>query len=182
VIAIFTHVGAEVAIGSFLVSYLMEPGIAGLSAPVAARYVSLYWGGAMIGRFAGSAVLRYVGTGHAVGAAATIAAGLVLVSMLSTGTVAMTAALLVGLFNSIMFPSLFTLGIAGLGPLTSRGSGLLVAAIVGGAIVPLLQGLLADRVGLQRSFVLPVICYGYVVFYGLVGSKPRRPALAGAVP
>jgi FHS family L-fucose permease-like MFS transporter len=177
VAAIFAYVGAEVAIGSFLVSYLMQPDIAGVTAPVAARYVSLYWGGAMVGRFAGSAVLRYVSTGRAVGTAATIAGGLIVCSILSTGTVAMAAALLVGLFNSIMFPSIFTLGIAELGPLTSRGSGLLIAAIVGGAIVPLLQGVLADRIGLHLSFVLPVLCYAYVVFYGFVGSIPRRRAL-----
>lgn len=170
--AISTYVGAEVAIGSFLVNYFIQPDIGALTAAVAARYVSLYWGGAMVGRFAGAAILRRVRTGPAVGAAAIVAALLVMTSILTTGHVAMWSIILVGLFNSIMFPSIFTLGIAELGALTGRGSGLLIAAIVGGAIVPLLQGVLADRIGIHGAFVLPVVCYAYIAFYGFSGSRP----------
>jgi FHS family L-fucose permease-like MFS transporter len=176
-IGIFVYVGAEVAIGSFLVNFFMQPEIGGLTAQTAARYVSFYWGGAMVGRFTGSALLRKVDTGAMVGASSLIAAVLVVTSMLTSGSVAMMTVLAVGLFNSILFPSIFTLGITGLGPLTGKGSGLLIAAIVGGAIIPLLQGALADRIGLQHAFFLPVICYLYLVFYGFVGSRQTAAAL-----
>ncbi|HWE53174.1 MAG TPA: sugar MFS transporter [Bryobacteraceae bacterium] len=174
-IGIFVYVGAEVAIGSFLVSFLMQPDIGGLTAQSAARYVSFYWGGAMVGRFAGSALLRKVKTGPAVGVAAVIAALLVVIAMASAGSVAMWSLLLVGLFNSIMFPSIFTLGIAGLGKLTAQGSGIMVAAIVGGAIIPLAQGSLADRIGLHHAFFLPVICYLFILYYGFIGSRTPKP-------
>jgi FHS family L-fucose permease-like MFS transporter len=170
-VGIFVYVGAEVAIGSFLVSFFMQPEISNLTAQSAARYLSFYWGGAMVGRFAGSALLRKVRTGPAVGVAAMIAAALVVTAMIASGTVAMWSLLLVGLFNSIMFPSIFTLGIAGLGKLTGKGSGVLVAAIVGGAIIPLAQGFIADRIGLHHAFVLPVACYLYILFYGFIGSR-----------
>lgn len=172
-VGIFTYVGAEVAIGSFLVSYFVQATQGALTAQAAAGYVSFYWGGAMVGRFLGSAVLQRLGTGRVVGAAAMAAGALVCTSMLSTGAVAMWSIILVGLCNSIMFPSIFTLGITGLGPLTSRGSGVLVAAIVGGALLPLVQGVVADTVGLQPSFAVPAACYLYIVYYGFAGSKPR---------
>lgn len=176
-IGIFVYVGAEVAIGSFLVNFFMQPEIGGITAQSAARYVSFYWGGAMVGRFLGSALLRRVSTGPAVGVAAIIAAFLVVTAMLTSGAVAMFSILLVGLFNSIMFPSIFTLGIAGLGKLTGKGSGVMIAAIVGGAIIPLAQGTVADRIGLQHAFFLPVLCYLYIVFYGFNGSRsePGEP-------
>jgi FHS family L-fucose permease-like MFS transporter len=167
------YVGAEVSIGSFLVSYFMQPDIAGLTAVTAARYVSLYWGGAMIGRFLGASILRKVPTGRAVGIAAIVACLLVITSMSTTGSVAMWSILAVGLFNSILFPSIFTLGIEGLGKLTGKGSAVLIAAIVGGAIIPLAQGVLADHIGLHIAFFLPALCYLYIMFYGFVGSKPR---------
>jgi len=170
-IGIFVYVGAEVAIGSFLVNYFMQPQIGGLTAQEAAKHVSFYWGGAMVGRFAGSAVLRKAPTGPAVGVAAILACALVCTSILSSGAVAMWSLILVGLFNSIMFPSIFTLGIAGLGRLTGKGSGILIAAIVGGAIIPIAEGALADRIGLQPAFALPAICYLYILFYGFVGSR-----------
>jgi MFS transporter, FHS family, L-fucose permease len=171
---IFVYVGAEVAIGSFLVSYFMQPDIGGFTAQTAARYVSLYWGGAMLGRFIGAAVLRKIPTGRAVGIAAIAAGLLVTTSILTTGSVAMWTILVVGLFNSILFPSIFTLGIEGLGKLTGKASAILIAAIVGGAIIPLTEGVLADHIGLHVAFVLPVLCYLYIVFYGFVGSKPRQ--------
>ena len=172
-VAIFTYVGAEVAIGSFLVNYMNLPEIGNLRPEVAAKYLTFYWGGAMIGRFIGSAVLQKIPTRVVLACNAVVAAVLVCLSMLSFGHLAMWALLIVGLFNSIMFPSIFTLGIEGLGPLTGEASGVLVMAIVGGAIIPELQGLLADRVGLHHAFVLPVLCYLYILFFAAKG-QPRR--------
>lgn len=171
-LAIFAYVGAEVAIGSFLVNYLGQPTIGDLPAKIAARYVSLYWGGAMIGRFIGAGVLRRVQTGTVLAVAAIGACVLVLISMATTGHAAMSAILLVGLCNSIMFPSIFALGVAKLGPLTGDGSGVLVMAIVGGAIIPEIQGALADHVGIQHAFILPALCYLYILYYALRGSRP----------
>jgi len=169
-IGIFVYVGGEVAIGSFLVNYMKEPYIAGLAEKVAAKYLMVYWGGAMVGRFIGSALLQRVSTRRLLGLAACVAALLVLTSMLNVGPMAMWSILLVGFFNSIMFPSIFTLGIEGLGKLTSRGSAILIAAIVGGAVVPELQGILADRIGIHHAFILPVICYLYIIYYAFRGS------------
>jgi MFS transporter, FHS family, L-fucose permease len=175
-VGIFVYVGAEVSIGSFLINYFGQPDIGNLTASVAARYVAYYWGGAMIGRFIGSAILQKVRTGTLLGIVAIAAALLVCVSMLATGQVAMWSIIFVGFFNSIMFPSIFTLGIAELGPLTGDGSGMLIMAIVGGAIIPELQGLLADSIGIHHAFILPVICYLYIVFYAFIGSKPATAA------
>jgi FHS family L-fucose permease-like MFS transporter len=171
-IGIFVYVGAEVSIGSFLINYFSQPGIGNLTEVAAARYVALYWGGAMVGRFVGSAILQKVRTGIVLAVAAVAACLLVCISMLATGHVAMWSIILVGLFNSVMFPSIFTLGIAKLGPLTGDGSGVLIMAIVGGAILPVLQGLLADRVGIHHAFVIPAVCYLYILFYALRGSRP----------
>jgi len=176
-VAIFTYVGAEVSIGSFLVNYMNLPEVGNLRPDVAAKYLSFYWGGAMCGRFIGSAILQKVPTRVVLGFNAVAAAFLVCLSMLSFGHLAMWTLLLVGLFNSIMFPSIFTLGIEGLGPLTGEASGLLIMAIVGGAIVPELQGLLADRIGLHHAFVLPVLCYLYILFFAIKG-QPRKQAQA----
>lgn len=172
--AIFVYVGAEVSIGSFLVKYFTNPIIGISTAETAAKIVSLYWLGAMIGRFIGSAILQRLQTGLVLGTAAIAAAALVCTSMLSFGNVAMISIILVGLFNSIMFPSIFTLAIAELGPLTGEGSGLLIAAIVGGAIIPWIQGVLADKIGIHHAFILPVFCYAYIVYYGFRGSRPIR--------
>ncbi len=173
-IAIFVYVGAEVSIGSFLVSYMSQPYVANISVKLAARYVSFYWGGAMIGRFIGSGLLQKVRTGTLLGAFAIIASLLVSVSILSTGHAAMWSILAVGLFNSIMFPSIFTLGIDGLGPLTGEGSGVLVCAIVGGAVIPELQGILADHIGIHHAFFIPVICYLYIMYFAFWGSQRRQ--------
>ena len=170
-IAIFAYVGAEVSIGSFLVNYLGQSDIAHLSAKAAAGFVSFYWGGAMVGRFLGAGLLGRFKPGSLLGLCAIFAALLVLISMAATGHVAMWTILGVGLFNSIMFPTIFSLGVAELGPLTGNASGLLNMAIVGGAILPVLQGMIADRVGIHHAFVLPVICYLYILYYGLSGSR-----------
>jgi FHS family L-fucose permease-like MFS transporter len=177
-LAIFTYVGAEVAIGSFMVSYFCQPDIAGLSPKIAAGYVSFYWGGAMIGRFIGAGVLQRVKTGYLLAVCAVCSATLVTVSFFAGGHLAMWSMIAVGFFNSIMFPSIFALGVAELGPLTASGSGLINMAIVGGAIIPVLQGAIADRIGIQDAFILPVICYVYIVFYGLRGSKPNSERFA----
>jgi FHS family L-fucose permease-like MFS transporter len=168
-IAIFTYVGAEVAIGSFLVNFLGQEDIAGLTAGEAGRYLSFYWGGAMVGRFIGAAVMQRVRPGKVLTFNAFVAAGLVVVSMLAGGTVSMWTILAVGLFNSIMFPTIFTLAIDGLGVHTGQGSGILCVAIVGGAVVPVIQGVFADQIGIQFAFFLPVLCYIYVAYYGLKG-------------
>lgn len=170
-IGIFVYVGAEVSIGSFLVSFFAEPEIAGLAESEAAKYIAYYWGGAMVGRFIGAAVMQKIAGGKALAFNATFAVILVLIAMLSTGITAMVAILLVGLCNSIMFPTIFSLAINGLGQHTSQGSGILCLAIVGGAIIPLLQGLLADSIGIQTAFFLPILCYLFIAYYGLLGSK-----------
>ena len=172
-IAIFVYVGGEVAIGSFLVNYFTQPEIAGLTEKVAASFVAFYWGGAMVGRFIGSALLQKVSTRGLLGVCAVCAAALVAISMLTTGHTAMYSIILVGFFNSIMFPSIFTLGVAELGPLTGDGSGVMIMAIVGGAIIPVAQGAIADRIGIHHAFFLPVICYLYILFFALSGSRPN---------
>ena len=177
-IGIFVYVGAEVGIGSFLVNYMSQPNIGNISLQLAARFVSLYWGGAMIGRFIGSAVLQKVRTGTLLGLSALAAFLLVTISMLTFGHLAMWTILLVGFFNSTMFPSIFTLSIEGLGPMTSKGSTLLVCAIVGGAIIPKLQGVLADRIGIHHAFILPALCYVYIALFAFKNNKPHSEAPA----
>jgi len=172
-LGIFAYVGAEVSIGSFLVNYFGLPNIAGMSALTAAGYVSFYWGGAMVGRFLGAPLLRRFQAGNLLALCAIAAAALVTASMMLGGHTAMWTILAVGFFNSIMFPTIFSLGVAELGPLTGNGSGLLNMAIVGGAILPVIQGTIADHVGLHHAFVLPVICYLYILYYALSGSKPN---------
>jgi len=245
--AIFAYVGAEVAIGSYLINYFKLSSIGNITEVEASKFVSLYWGSAMVGRFIGSALLNgmktastlvstavlslllavsyYAGgpaidssplakivsflvltrpiiilclilfvlllltsllqsgrvsvpTGRLLGIAALCSTALVSTSILTTGHFAMWSIILVGFFNSIMFPSIFTLGIAELGPLTGDGSGLLVMAIVGGAIIPPSYGFLADHFGLQHAFILPAICYLYIVYYAFSGSKPTVTASA----
>ncbi len=199
-LGIFTYVGAEVSIGSFLVNYMGLPGIAGLREATAANFLPVYWGGAMIGRFIGSAILQKVRTGTVLAIAATCAFVLVMVSMHTHGTglvssltlfgheiglprsPAMWSLLAVGLFNSIMFPSIFTLGIQDLGPLTSKGSSLMIAAILGGAVVPELMGKLADHIGVQAAFLLPAICYVYIAAFGIAAIRRRAASDALLAP
>ena len=175
-IAIFVYVGGEVSIGSFLVNYFSQPDIGGLTERAAAGYVSFYWGGAMVGRFIGSAVLRNMPPGKVLGGAAMAAFALVCITVTTSGALAMWSVIAVGLFNSVMFPTIFTLGIDQLGPLTGKGSGLLIMAIVGGAILPVLQGALADSIGIHMAFLMPAICYLYIVYYGFSGSRVVRPS------
>ena len=171
-LGIFVYVGGEVSIGSFLVSFMKEPSIGGLKEEVAGKYLSFYWGGAMVGRFIGSAVLQKLKAGKVLAFNAAVAATLVIVSMIFSGSISMWALLSVGLFNSIMFPTIFTLGVDGLGKHTGQGSGILCMAIVGGALIPLLQGYFADTIGIHHAFFIPVICYLYIMYYGIKGHIP----------
>jgi FHS family L-fucose permease-like MFS transporter len=171
-IAIFLYVGAEVAIGSLLVSYLREPYTLGLAAQEGTKLMSRYWLCAMIGRFIGSLfTLRRYPPGRVLTVHALVAAGLVVLSTATTGWTAVLAIIAVGLFNSVMFPTIFTIAIDGLGRHTEQGSGILCTAIVGGAFIPALQGVLADKAGLHISFLLPAACYLYIAWYGLRGHS-----------
>lgn len=170
-IGIFVYVGGEVSIGSFLINFLGESDIAGLAEQDAGKYVSFYWGGAMLGRFIGAVVMQKVQPGKVLAFNALTAALLVLTAMISTGHFAMWTILAVGLFNSIMFPTIFSLAVAGLGRHTGQGSGILCTAIVGGAILPVIQGLFADHIGIQSAFFIPVLCYLYIAYYGWRGHR-----------
>lgn len=172
-LGIFVYVGAEVSIGSFLINFMAETDIAGLEELEAAKYVSFYWGGAMVGRFIGALAMQKIPAGKALAFNALAASILVAITVMSSGPLAMWAILFVGLFNSIMFPTIFSLGVAGLGRHTSQGSGILCLAIVGGAVIPLFQGFLADTYGVQNAFALAIVCYMYIAYYGLKGSVPK---------
>jgi FHS family L-fucose permease-like MFS transporter len=172
-LGIFVYVGAEVAIGSFLINYFTQPEIGNLTVQAAASLVSAYWFCAMVGRFIGSAVLQKLPARLVLGTVAVVAFVLVVTSMLSTGWMAMGTIICVGLFNSVMFPNIFSLGVEGLGPLTGKGSGLLVMAIVGGAVIPVTEGVLADHIGIHHAFILPALCYIYIAYYGFRGSVQK---------
>ncbi|HET7267116.1 MAG TPA: sugar MFS transporter [Oleiagrimonas sp.] len=169
--AIFVYVGAEVSIGSFMINYIALPGIGDMSYSDAATYVSIYWGGAMVGRFIGWLLLKRIDARKLLVTFAVIAGLLVVATMTTHGMTAVWTITLVGLFNSIMFPNIFTLGIEKFGALTGKVSSLLVMAIVGGALIPLAQGYIADHIGVHHAFVLPLFCYAYIIFYGLKGSR-----------
>lgn len=175
---IFVYVGAEVGIGSFLAMYLALPEIGNMSTANASHYIAWYFGGAMVGRFIGAAVMQHLSGNRVLAFNAAMAIVLVAITMNSAGAVAMWALLLVGLCNSIMFPTIFSLALHGLKQSRGQGSGILCLAIVGGALVPLLQGVFADRWGLQFSFIIPLLCYVYIAFYGMRGYKPRSSQLA----
>jgi len=172
-IGIFVYVGAEVSIGSLLINFLGEENIAGLEEAEAAKYIAYYFGGAMIGRFIGSAIMQKFNAGSVLAYSAIAAIVLIALAVISDGQLAMWSILAVGLFNSIMFPTIFSLALVGLGKSTSQGSSILCLAIVGGAILPLIQGSLADSIGIQLSFIMPIFCYLFITFYGLKGSVPK---------
>lgn len=175
ILSIFTYVGAEVSIGSTMANYLMQPTTLGAVAETAGKMVSLYWGGAMCGRFVGSYILARARPGFVLVGCATGAAALALTSSFSTGSIAAYTALAIGLCNSIMFPTVFTLAIEGLGDLAGSASGLLCLGIVGGAIVPMITGAVADHTSLARALLVPVVCYIWLGTYGfLTGKKILR--------
>lgn len=197
-VGIFLYVGVEVGLASIAVNYFLQQGVSvpstdsffdswgtfgtwvihtfGLSdrVGIASALLSLYWFGALVGRLLGSWMLTKVKAGGLLGGFGIAAAAMLIVSMASSGQVAIWSLVLCGFFNSIMFPNIFALGIAGLGPLTSKGSGLIMTAVVGGAIIPALIGLLADHFGIQHAFILPMLCYLYIAFYGLAGHRPAH--------
>lgn len=164
VVAIFLYVGAEVSIGSLLISFMQDA--AGLTAAAAAPYLSLYWGGAMVGRFIGVAIMRAIAPGRLLAVHAALAVALIAVGVTTHGPIAMWALLAVGLCNSIMFPTIFSMAVHRLGAQAPQGSSLLCMAIVGGALLPLLQGHAADVLGLHASFGVPAVCYAGIAVYG----------------
>ena len=177
-LAIFFYVGAEVAIGSIMINFLGQPSMGGLSHVAAAGYVTLYWGGAMVGRLIGSFVMLAVRAERALAVVAASALVLVTVTIFGHGPVALWAIVSCGLFNSVMWPCIFPLGVKGLGKFTSQGSGFMVMMVVGGAIIPEVQGLLADKFGYQPSYVIVLLCYAYVLFFALSGYKIKQPRFA----
>ncbi|OYY79417.1 MAG: glucose/galactose MFS transporter [Sphingomonas sp. 28-62-20] len=173
---IFLYVGAEVAIGSLIVNYLIQADVFGIGASTAGTYVGFYWGGAMVGRFIGAVVLRLVSPGMVLAAVAAGSITLILLSANSTGPMAGWSLLLIGLMNSIMFPTIFSLASEGLGKRAAEGSGIIAMAIVGGAVIPPLTGLIADASSLRFALILPAACYAIIAAYGVYA---RRPAMAG---
>jgi FHS family L-fucose permease-like MFS transporter len=182
-LGIFCYVGVEVSLASIMVNYFQQQGVSG--AEKASSLIAFYWGGQLTGRLLGAGIMSRIPASKLLGVFGFAATLMVIISMLSTGHVAIWSLLLCGFFNSIMFPNIFTLGIVGLGPMTSKGSGLIMTAVVGGAVVPLLFGALADvfhKMGdthdIQHAFVIPILCYLYIAYYGLSGSKPKRTVTA----
>jgi FHS family L-fucose permease-like MFS transporter len=171
--AIFIYLIAEIGVANLFVNFVSQPDIANLTHEQAGRYLTFLWGGMMVGRFLGSAIMQKVRAETVLAAFSIGAFVVMMITVFAHGPVAMWSLILVGLFHSIMFPTIFTLGIKGLGPLTEEGSGLLIMAIAGGALV-IIQGKLADAYGLQLSFLLTAACELYVLFYALWGAKPTN--------
>jgi MFS transporter, FHS family, L-fucose permease len=172
-LCIFLYVGAEVSIGSLIVNYLMQAHVMGLEEQAAGKLIGLYWGGAMVGRFIGSAILRVVSPGMVLAFVSAGAIILILVSISTTGSVSGYSLLAIGLMNSIMFPTIFSLACEKLGPRAADGSGIINVAIFGGAVVPLLTGIIADATGsLAQAFILPAICYAIIAGFGLFARRP----------
>ncbi|MGA3046595.1 MAG: sugar MFS transporter [Terracidiphilus sp.] len=180
-LGIFFYVGVEVGLATTMVLYFSDSAHGGLHtllAPEAQKLVVFYWLGALVGRLLGSWMLTKIQAGKLLGIFGVIAAVLVVVAIFTSGYVAIGCLVLAGFFNSIMFPNIFTLGIVGLGPMTSKGSGLIMTAVWGGALIPVFIGWLVDNSTYQWALVVPVICYLYIAFYGLWGSKPTRTVTA----
>lgn len=171
---LFFYVGAEVAIGSLLTNFLMQESTFGFDAELAGKHVAYYWGGAMVGRFIGAALLRHFAPGKILAAAAAVVIALITVAANTNGSTAGWAILAIGLFNSVMFPTIFALASEGLGSRAAEGSGLICCAIVGGAIVPPLTGLTADMTSLSFSLVVPAICYTAIALYGCYARRAVR--------
>lgn len=179
--AIFIYLIAEIGVANLFINFVSQPDIAAITHEEASRYLAILWGGMMVGRFAGSFLMQRVRAEHVLAAFAVGAFVVMLVASFATGPAAMWALVAVGFFHSIMFPTIFTLAIRGLGPLTEEGSGLLIMAIAGGALV-IVQGWLADTVGLQLSFLLTAACELYVLFYAIWGARPAGAQAQSAKP
>lgn len=171
-VGIFVYVGAEVTIGTFLTNYIADT--LRIEEHQANNYVALYWGSMLVGRLLGALLLKWIKPQHMLAITAFLALTLILVSILSSGYVAVWTMVLVGLFNSVMFAIIFSLSVKGLGKYTTKASGLLSSAIVGGAVIPYLQGLLKDHATWAVAFLLPLGCYIYLVFYGVNGYRTRH--------
>jgi FHS family L-fucose permease-like MFS transporter len=172
-LCIFLYVGAEVAIGSLIVNYLMQDHVMGLQEQAAGKLIGLYWGGAMVGRFIGSAVLRVLSPGKVLAFVSIAAIGLLIISTQTTGTFSGYSLLAVGLTNAIMFPTIFTLACEKLGSRAADGSGIINVAIVGGAVIPLLTGIIADLTSsLAIAFMLPMACYAVIAGFGIYARRP----------
>lgn len=177
-LGIFFYVGVEVGLAQFMVGYFGLPEVGAMTAAAAAAFTFYYWLGALIGRLLGSWMLTKIHAGRLLGLFGLMAVLCVAVSISTTGTIAIYSLILCGFFNSIMFPNIFALGITGLGPMTSKGSGLIMTAVVGGAIIPVLLGKLVDNFGFRPAAILPIICYLYIAFYGFVGHKATQTVKA----
>jgi MFS transporter, FHS family, L-fucose permease len=171
-LCIFLYVGGEVAIGSVIVNYLMQPSVFDLPAALAGKHLIFYWGGAMVGRFIGSGLLRLFSPGKVLACAATVVIALLTISANTTGLVSGWSLLAIGLFNSIMFPTIFTLASEGLGKRAAEGSGIICMAIVGGAVVPLVTGNAADLWGLKQALIVPAACYLTILCFGWFARRP----------
>jgi MFS transporter, FHS family, L-fucose permease len=177
---IFLYVGAEVAIGSLIVNYLMQSNVLGLAQEAAGKHVPLYWGGAMMGRFVGAYLLRVFSPGKVLMTAACAVITLLIISANTTGPVSGWSLLAIGLFNSIMFPTIFSLACEGLGDRAAEGSGIICVAIVGGAVIPLITGHTADVVGLKAALLVPAICYAGIAGFGIYARRPWRDSVPAA--
>ncbi|TCJ39144.1 sugar MFS transporter [Frankia sp. BMG5.11] len=180
-LCIFLYVGAEVSIGSIIVSYLMQANVLGLAEQDAGKLIPLYWGGALVGRFIGSALLRAVSPGLLLAVVGVGAVGLIGLSATTSGTLSGYSLLAVGLMNSIMFPTIFSLACERLGAKAADGSGIINVAICGGALVPLLFGVIADATGnLRAALALPVLCYLAIVGFGIFARRPATSHIDGS--
>ncbi|HWE83385.1 MAG TPA: sugar MFS transporter [Terracidiphilus sp.] len=178
-LGIFLYVGVEVGLATAMVLYFSDSqhgGLNVLTVSAAQKLVVYYWGGALIGRLLGSAIMTRVNAGKLLGIFGTVAALLVLVSIFTSGNMAIWSLILAGFFNSVMFPNIFALGIAGLGPMTSKGSGLIMTAVWGGALIPVFIGWLSDHYSYEVALAVPVICYFYIAVYGFELHKTPRSA------
>lgn len=173
-VGIFFYVGVEISLAAIAISYFRTQGITNIA--VASSLASLYFVFIMAGRFLGSFLMKWIEASTLLAVLGALGVVLLLISMFSHGEIAIWSLILCGLANSVMYPNVFALGIAELGPMTSKGSGVITMGNVGGAVVPLLFGSLADKVGIQYAFILPIICYIYVAYYGFSGYKPTRRA------
>lgn len=180
-LGIFFYVGTEVGLATAMVLYFSDDkrgGLNVLSVPTAQKLVLFYWLGALVGRLLGSWMMTKIRAGKLLGIFGITAAALVVISIVSPGYIAIGSLILAGFFNSVMFPNIFTLGIAGLGPMTSKGSGLIMTAVWGGALIPVAIGWCSDHFSYRLALVIPVLCYLYIAFYGFWGSKPTRTVTA----
>jgi MFS transporter, FHS family, L-fucose permease len=174
-LCIFLYVGGEVAIGSTIVNYLMQSSTLNLSPEDAGKHIQYYWGGAMLGRFIGAYVLRVMPPSKVLATVAGVVVMLLLISANTSGALSAWSLLAIGLFNSIMFPTIFSLASEGLGRRAAEGSGVICMAIVGGAVVPLLTGNAADHWGLKQALIVPALCYCGILTYGWYARRPIQP-------